>query len=322
LISKLRQRGAWVETFFTLAIVLMAIAYIRGDVYLEDVAILIATYSMIALGLYVPFIMGGALSMSYNAYLGIGAYAVAVIASKTGWGFGWGLPIGMALSAAVAVVLGFATRRLSGFFLASVTVLFGVAFTTWLIASAELTGGGAGIPTFPTSVVFGVTLNHTILVSAALLLVWIVAVLLARLRRSPFGVAVRASRRASIAVEASGIRISTIVLVSLALGAIIASLGGSMFALVNDSVIPESFAIDVVFLTVFTPLLGGQSTPWGAVLGAFLVVLFTFELTMFKETGTLLFALAVLVVLVAAPRGLLGYASSGLRLVTSRLEPR
>jgi branched-chain amino acid transport system permease protein len=277
---------------------------------------------MIALGLYVPFIMGGALSMSYNAYLGIGAYAVAVIASKTGLGFGWALPIGMVLSAGVAVLLGLATRRLSGFFLASVTVLFGIAFTTWLIDSGGLTGGGAGIPAFPNPVVFGLKLDHTILVSVAVLLVWVVAVLLTRLRRSPFGVAVRASRRASVAVEASGIRISAIVLVSLALGAIIASLGGSMFALVNNSVIPESFAIDIVFLTVFTTLLGGQDTPWGAVLGAFLVVLFTFELTMFKETGTLLFALAVLVVLVAAPRGLLGYASGGLRTLVFRQQPR
>jgi hypothetical protein len=52
------------------------------------------------------------------------------------------------------------------------------------------------------------------------------------------------------------------------------------------------------------------------------VVLFTFELTMFKETGTLLFALAVLVVLVAAPRGLLGYASGGLRTLVFRQQPR
>jgi branched-chain amino acid transport system permease protein len=51
-------------------------------------------------------------------------------------------------------------------------------------------------------------------------------------------------------------------------------------------------------------------------------VLFTFQLTMFKDTGTLLFALAVLIVLVAAPRGLLGYGSDGLRRVLARLESR
>jgi branched-chain amino acid transport system permease protein len=321
-IARLRAHGAAAEALITLALALVTIAYIRGDVYLEDVALLIATYSFIALGLYVPFIMGGALSMAYNAYLGIGAYSIAIIATRSSLGLGWGIPIGMAISALVAVLLGFATRRLSGFFLAAVTVLFGVAFTTWLIDAATITGGGGGIPTFPTPVVLGFTLDHTAVVIIAVLLVWLVATLLSRLRRSPFGVTVRASRRASVAVEASGIRTSTVVLVSLAIGAMIAALGGSLFAMVNTSVIPESFAVDIVFLTVFTPLLGGQETPWGAVLGAFLVVLFTFQLTMFKDTGTLLFALAVLIVLVAAPRGLLGYGSDGLRRVLARLESR
>jgi branched-chain amino acid transport system permease protein len=309
----LRRHAGVLEALVTLAIGAGAVAFIYGNVYLEDVALLVTTYSLIALGLYVPFIMGGALSMAYNAYLGIGAYAVAVIASRSGLGLGWAIPLGMAISAVVAVVLGFATRRLSGFFLAAVTVLFGVAFTTWLIDAAGITGGGAGIQGIRHANVFGIEIGHSLLVVMTILLVWTIAVLLSRLRRSPFGIAVRGSRRASVAVEASGIRVTTLVLVSLALGAVIASIGGSMFALVNQAVIPESFAVDVVFLTVFTPLLGGQDSPWGAVLGAFLVVLFTFQLNFFRDTGSLLFALAVLVILVAAPRGLLGLAGDGIR---------
>ncbi len=313
----MRRRAGLTEAAVTLLLAAAAIAIIHGNVYLEDVALLVATYSLIALGLYVPFIMGGALSMAYNAYLGIGAYAVAVIATRTGLGLGWAIPLGMAISAVVAVILGIATRRLSGFFLAAVTVLFGVAFTTWLIDAASITGGGAGIQGIPHANVFGVEVGHSLLVAGTILLVWVIAVLLSRLRRSPFGIAVRASRRASVAVESSGIRVSTLVLVTLALGAAIAAIGGSMFALVNQAVVPESFAVDIVFLTVFTPLLGGQGTPWGAVLGAFLVVIFTFQLNFFQDTGSLLFALAVLVILVVAPRGLLGLAGDGIR----RLRP-
>ena len=321
MIRALRRRAGLLEAAVTLALALAAIGLVSGNVYLEDVALLVTTYSMIALGLYVPFIMGGALSMAYNAYLGVGAYAVAVIALRTGLGLGWAIPVGMAISAAVAVVLGFATRRLSGFFLAAVTVLFGVAFTTWLIDAVGITGGGAGLQGIPHARVLGVEVGHTLLVALTILLVWAVAILLSRLRRSPFGVAVRASRRATVAVEASGIPVSALTLVSLALGAMIASAGGSMFALVNQAVVPESFAVDVVFLTVFTPLLGGQDTPWGAVLGALLVVLFTFQLNFFRDTGSLLFALAVLVILVAAPRGLLGLAADGARRLAARRAP-
>jgi branched-chain amino acid transport system permease protein len=317
-IGVLRRRSGAVEAAVTLLLAAGAIALIYGNVYLEDVALLVTTYALIALGLYVPFIMGGALSMAYNAYLGIGAYAIAVIATRTGAGLGWAIPLGMAISAAVAIVLGVATRRLSGFFLAAVTVLFGVAFTTWLIDAASVTGGGAGIQGIPRASLFGVEIGHSLLVAATILLVWAIGVLLSRLRRSPFGIAVRASRRASVAVEASGVRVTTLALVALALGAAIASVGGSMFALVNQAVVPDSFAVDIVFLTVFTPLLGGQDTPWGAVLGAFLVVIFTFQLNFFRDTGSLLFALAVLVILVAAPRGLLGLAGEGLRRLAER----
>ena len=60
---------------------------------------------------------------------------------------------------------------------------------------------------------------------------------------------------------------------------------------------------------MFMPPLGGQDRPWGTAFGAILVVVFTFQLTFFKSTGSLLFALAVLLVLVlvAVPREILGY---------------
>jgi branched-chain amino acid transport system permease protein len=308
-----RRASAWIEPILTLALALVAVFAVRGNPYLEAVALLTCTYAFIALGMYLPFIMGGALSMAYNAYLGVGAYALALIATQTGWSLAWSLPIGMLIAAATAVVLGLATRRLSGFYLAAVTLLFGIAFTTWLIDAESVTGGSGGIQGLRVPSLSGSPMSNSTLVSVTILVVWLVALALSRLRNSPFGVAVRASRRAAIAVESCGIRVSTLTLVSLALGAMVASIGGSLFAVVNHAILPESFAVDLVFLCIFMPLLGGQDRPWGAVLGAILVVTFTFQLTFFKETGSLFFSLAVLLVLVAAPRGVLGYVLIGLQ---------
>lgn len=301
------RRPAAVEAAFTLALAVGAVVLVHGNPYLEAVALLTATYAFISLGMYLPFIMGGALSLAYNAYLGAGAYAMALVATRTDWPLIWSIPAGMLVSAVLAVVLGLATRRLSGFYLAAVTLLFGIAFYTWLIDAESITGGAGGIQSIRAPFLGGQPVSNSTLVALTILAVWLVALLLSRLRNSPFGVVVRAQRRAPIAVEASGIRVSTLTLVSLALGAAIASLGGSLFAVVNHAIVPESFAVDLVFITMFMPLLGGQDRPWGAVLGAVLVVLFTFQLTFFKSTGSLFFALAVLLVLVAAPRGILGY---------------
>ena len=300
-----------VEALVTLAVAIVAIAACYGNPYYEAVALLTATYAFISLGMYLPFIMGGALSMAYNAYLGVGAYALGLVATRTGWDLAWAVPIGMVLAAAVAVVLGMATRRLSGFYLAAVTLLFGIAFYTWLIDAESITGGSGGVPAIRAPSLGDGTVANSPLVAVTILAVWVVALLLSRLRNSPFGIVVRAQRRAPIAVESSGIRVTTLTLVSLAVGAAITAIGGSLFAVVNHAILPESFAVDLVFITMFMPLLGGQDRPWGALLGAILVVTFTFQLTFFKETGSLFFSLAVLLVLVLAPRGILGYALMG-----------
>ncbi len=304
-------RSGLIEAVFTLALAIAAIVVVRGNPYYEAVALLTATYAFISLGMYLPFIMGGALSMAYNAYLGVGAYALAFVATRSDWDLAWSVPVGMLLASAVAVVLGFATRRLSGFYLAAVTLLFGIAFYTWLIDAESITGGSGGIQSIRVPTFGGQPVSDSMLVSITILAVWLVALLLSRLRNSPFGVVVRAQRRAPIAVESSGIRVTTLTLVSLAVGAAITALGGSLFAVVHHAILPESFAVELVFLTMFMPLLGGQDRPWGAVLGAILVVTFTFQLTFFKETGSLFFSLAVLLVLVLAPRGILGYALLG-----------
>ena len=306
-----RTSSGLLEAVVTLMIAVAAIALVIGNPYLEAVALLTATYAFISLGMYLPFIMGGALSMAYNSYLGVGAYAMALVATRTEWDLAWSIPIGAVLAAALAVVLGMATRRLSGFYLAAVTLLFGIAFSTWLVDAEALTGGSAGIQSLRSPSIGGQPVSNSVLVAITVLTVWLVGLLLSRLRSSPFGIVVRTQRRAAIAVESAGVHVSTLSLVTLALGAMVAALGGSMFAVVNHAVLPESFVVDLVFLTMFMPLLGGQDRPWGAILGAVLVVTFTFQLTFFKSTGSLFFSLAVLLVLVAAPRGILGYALLG-----------
>jgi branched-chain amino acid transport system permease protein len=155
------------------------------------------------------------------------------------------------------------------------------------------------------------------LVYALLVLVLLTGILVDRLRKSSFGLAQRAARDVPVAVEAAGVRVPTLNLVALALGGALASLGGSVFVVFNQAINPETFTLSIVFLALFMPLLGGQSTAWGAVVGALLVVQFTFNLEAMAETGTLMFTLAVFVVLLVAPKGVLGYLGAGWRRLLS-----
>ncbi len=315
------SRGSAVSAAITLCFALAAIIWSTTTGYRGEFALLCAMYSLVALGMYVPFIMGGALSLAYASYVLIGGYSVALIGTETDWWLGLAFPAGMAISAAAAVVLGFATRRLSSFYLAAVTLLFSIAFQE-LLLSADFTGGATGIGGVRELAFFGTTLGRNAVIALAIMSVWALAILLGNLRRSQFGVALRSQRERRVAVEATGIMVGALQLVALAVGAAVASLGGSFFVLVQGGVHPDTFTVELVFLVIFMPLLGGQFTPWGSVLGAVLVGLFTFYLTFFKSSGSMLFALAVLAVLLLAPGGLLGWLQRLAHVLLRRGSPR
>jgi branched-chain amino acid transport system permease protein len=294
------------------AVVLAAaiLGWVGTNGYRQTLVITTATYALVALGMYVPFVMTGSLSMAYSAYAGIGGYAVGLVSHRTGlplWLAGLFAPL---VAAALAVLLGLFTRRLSGFFLAAVTLLFGLAFSAWLVDAESITGGSAGLGDLRRLDVFGWHPSGYQVMLGAAILVCVVAFLLDRLRLSPWGVVVRTIREAPRAVEAAGVRVPAMTLVALALGAGIASLGGALFTYSVGSVTPDTFTLNIVFLAIFMPLIGGTGTPWGAVAGAVIAVELTLNFPALKTSGTLLLAVGVLAIMLLAPKGVLGSLGS------------
>jgi branched-chain amino acid transport system permease protein len=287
------------------AVVLLV--WVGASGYRQDLATLAATYALIALGMYVPFVMAGSLSMAYAAYAGIGAYAVGVMSRDTGLPIWTAWLVAPLIAALLALVLGLATRRLSGFYLTSVTLLFGTAFEAWLLDADGITGGPSGVHGIRPLDLLGWEPTRRQQVVLASVLVVLLAWGIDRLRQSPWGVTVRTMREVPLAVETAGVRTPTLVLVSLCFGAMVASLAGALFASFVGGITPETFTVHIVFLAIFMPLIGGAGTPWGAVLGAVLVVEFTLNFPALSESGTLLLCLGTIAILLVAPRGVLGY---------------
>ncbi len=235
--------------------------------YRQTLLVTAATYSLIALGMYVPFVLAGSLSLAYGAYASIGGYSVALISTRTGAPLWVGWIIGPVVAALAAVVLGLATRRLSGFYLVAVTLLFSEAFQHYM-SNSSLAGGNAGLARFRSLDVFGWYPSFDQLIISTAALVCLVAFVLNRLRLSPWGVVVRSMREVPAAVEAAGARVPTLNLVALAIGAGVGALGGALFTQMVGSIEPDTFTLNIVFLAIFMPIIGGSGTPWGAVLGA------------------------------------------------------
>lgn len=287
---------------------LLIMFWVGFDGYRQTLVMSAVTYALIALGMYVPYLMAGSLSMAYSAYAGIGGYAVGLISSKTGLPMIVAWVVGPIVAALLAVLLGMVTRRLSGFFLAAVTLLFGLAFTAFLIDAESITGGSAGLGNLRPLTLLGWTPTHYQLVVGSVVIVCVIAFLLDRLRLSPWGVIMRTMRDAPRAVEAAGVRVPVLNLVGLAIGAAIASIGGALFTYTAGSITPDTFTLNVVFLAIFMPLIGGSGTPWGAVAGAVIAVELTLNFPAIQASGTLLLALGVLFILLVAPHGVIGYA--------------
>lgn len=306
--------------FRSAAIALVAVLFLmwwaNGKDPRIDIFTLGATYALVGLGMYVPYVLGGSLGLAYGAYAAVGAYAVGLIANKTGIPLVFAWVIGAAVAAAIAVVLGMATRRLSGFYLAAVTLLFGNAFETWLI-DTDSVGGSLGQGGIRHVSLFGWIPTRYQWVVLSGFLVLIIAFFVDRLRMSPWGVVVRGMRDVPLAVESAGARVPSLNLVALAIGGAIASLGGSLFASTVHGVTPQTFGLEIVFLALFMPLIGGIGTSWGAVLGAAIVAKLTLDFDAIKTSGQLILAVGVIVILMVAPRGVAGYLDA----IRKRLVP-
>lgn len=289
----------------------LALVWAGGSGFRQDLLVMVAVYALIALGMYIPFVMAGSMSMAYAAYAAIGAYSVAIITTATDLPPLLGWLIGPLISATVAVILSLLTRRLSGFYLAAVTLLFSMAFEPWVIALEPITGGSAGVGGIPVPTIFGWEAPRLVMIAIALALVIVVATLIERIRTGAWGVTVRTMRDVPSAVEAMGTRTTTLTTVTLAVGAAVASLAGALFVSFMLSITPETFTLSIVFMALFVPLIGGQASAWGCVIGAIVVIQLTANMpSAFEGSGQLVLALGVLLILLVAPAGLIGYTKA------------
>ena len=308
-----RRKGLHDKGSLGVAIVIGAllIVWAGNNSYRYSLVQTAALYALIGVGVYIPFVMGGSLSLAYAAYASIGGYSVALIASKTSLPVWIGWPIGAVASAVAAIILGQLTRRLAGLYLACITFLFAQAFQSWLNSAEGITGGQSGIGGFRATSIFGWVPHHRAQIIMAVALVIVVGFAVDRIRLSPWGITLRAMREVPAAVEATGVRVSMLNLVALGFGAAVAALGGSLFTTVTSVVTPGTFTLNLVFLAVFMALLGGQATPWGAIAGAVLIVELTLNVPSLETSGSLLVAIVVLVVMLLAPTGVLGIVNAG-----------
>ena len=257
------------------------------------------------MGLNLTVGYAGQASLGHAAFLGIGAYSVA-IAMKAGLSFWLGLPLAAVLCFVLGLGLGFPALRVQTIYLAFATLGFNVA--AWLVMRNEewLTGGTSGINDVGRPGLFGLSLAGNLayyyfVLAAAV----VVSALLWRLLRSPWGKAFTALRDNPIRAESLGVDVRAYTLLSFAIGASCAGIAGALFASLVQFVEPTPFSLGMSFAMYLMVVVGGSGYFFGPALGAVVGVLLPEWLRFAQGWYLVAFGISVVLLMRWLPDGLL-----------------
>jgi branched-chain amino acid transport system permease protein len=235
-------------------------------------------YAILAVGLNIVVGWAGLLDLGYIAFFGCGAYGFAVF-SSTALGSGGELssivaiPIVVLGTGLFGAVIGLVSLRVSGDYLAIVTLFVGQAFMEFVnnVDTHQLGGvnglfGLEPIHAFGGQIVTQRGYYYFALIACALLVV-----AMRNLEQSRTGRAWRAIREDELAAGAMTIRARSLKVMAVAFGAAVAALAGTIFAAQQDSVFPTNFTANILILIYACLVLGGAGSIWGAVLGGIVV---------------------------------------------------
>ncbi|WP_030816060.1 branched-chain amino acid ABC transporter permease, partial [Streptomyces sp. NRRL S-337] len=293
----------------------------------------ILIFATVALGLNVVVGLAGLLDLGYVAFLGVGAYAAALVSGSPESALGLHFPFwaalltGAAASLVFGVLIGAPTLRLRGDYLAIVTLGFGEIFRIAMLnlngtTGPDITNGAMGIPNIPNLEIFGFNFGepHDILgIPVAtygnyyLLMILVTAFVVLVFRRaaaSRIGRAWIAIREDETAAVAMGINSFRLRLLAFALGAALAGLAGTVHAHVVTTATPEQFQFagpqppNSAFLLAAV-ILGGMGTLSGPLVGAALLFLIPAKLDFLQDYQLLLFGIALVLLMRFRPEGLI-----------------
>ncbi|OIP91955.1 MAG: branched-chain amino acid ABC transporter permease [Syntrophobacteraceae bacterium CG2_30_61_12] len=298
------MKRSHVRTLIFLALVLGWGAFARNPYHLQLLAV-IGVHTLLALGLNLLMGFAGQISLGHAAFYGIGAYASGVLTVHLGWSPWVAGPAALALAAAVALVVGLPTLRLTGYYLGMGTLGFGmivyVLFREW----SGLTGGASGLVGIPPLCLGPIELSSG---RNGFWLIWLVVLanflLCERLIDSRMGRALRAihdSERAAAAVGVDTARLKVMVFV---LSAVMAALAGFLYAHMMSFISPSSFDFMVSIRVVTMVVIGGMASVWGALFGAALLTMLPEWLHVFADYEMMVYGLILMVVMIFLPQGL------------------
>lgn len=258
--------------------------------------------ALFALSLHLMMGPGGMASFGHAAFFGLGAYGAALCLKAAGLPMGWALVLGPAVAALGALIIGWFCIRLSGVYLAMLTLAFAQIVWSVVFQWDDFTGGSNGIiGLWPPAWLEGNNYYYFAL-TIVVLSAWVIR----RILFSPFGYAIRACRDSALRAEAIGIDVQRVQWLTFILSGAFAGLAGALFVFSKGSVGPEVISIGKSVDALVMVLLGGLQTLMGPVVGAAVFHLLQDYVMGATPYWHALFGGVILVLVLLAPHGIVG----------------
>jgi len=284
--------------------VLLVLPFVLPNSYYTDLAIRMAINAIIVIGLNLLIGFAGQISLGHAGFLGIGAYASAVLPTHFGMHPLLAMAAGAAATAVIAGVVAKPIFKLKGNYLAMATLGLGIIINIALRNEAQWTGGPDGMAV-PALSVLGFELSSDkqwYWVVAALLVISVWASL--NIIDSPFGRALRALHGSEVASQVVGVNIVRYKVSIFVMSAVFASIMGSITAHYIGFVTPNFadffHSIELVTMVV----VGGMASVFGSIVGAVLLTALPQALATFEGWETVVFGAVLMLCMIFLPKGL------------------
>jgi branched-chain amino acid transport system permease protein len=313
----LRRGGrlqAATATLFVAALALLPMVT-RDSPYTTILAIDLLTAALFAASLHFMMGPGGMVSFGHAAYFGLGAYGAALLVRSADWPMEASLLGGPVVAAIGAVIFGWFCVRLSGVYLAMLSLAF--AQIVWSIVHQwdGFTGGSNGLTgVWPADWLQDKQVYYHLTLALVAGAVW----WLRRLVFAPFGMALRASRDSALRAEASGIPVKRVQWLAFVVAGLVAGLAGALFAFSKGSISPDSLGITRSIDGLVMVLLGGVQTLAGPLVGAVSFTWLQDQVARSTEFWRALLGAIILLLVLAFPRGIAGFAGQVTDMVRRR----
>ena len=294
---------------------------IFGEGYYLNIMNFIALYAMVTLGLCLLTGYGGQLSISHSAFFAVGAYSSAVFSLSCGLTPILSIVLSQGVAALIAWGIGAVVLRLKGHYLAIATLSFTIIVEVLIKEMAWLTGGLQGLYGIP-SVSLGVLVVDSDW--RFYYLVWPVTLALLlfalNLVDSRWGSVFRAIKEGEDVARLFGVNVKACKVKLFILSSVYASLAGSLYAHYVTFISPVAgsimFAIDIIMVLAF----GGFTLLWGGMLGVASLTMLNEYLTVFADYKRAIYGLALVVIMLFFPNGLLQGLKDALALVIRSIK--